>query len=260
MSETKTTAFRVDGMHCDGCASKIRDAVRRVEGVSDASVSHRDGRATVTADPGVDRAKIIAAVASAGDYTATVAEPPAFGTEPDGASVRPEGATERSDTAEPPESLYPLFLIVGYIAGTVALAAVATGDWSMATLMRHFMAGFFLVFSFFKLLDLRGFVTAYRGYDLIAISVPAWAWAYPFVELGLGVAYLLDLVPVVTNVVTLIVMSVGAAGVLKALLNKRRIRCACLGTALNLPMTTVTLVEDLTMAAMAAAMLLMMVL
>jgi hypothetical protein len=60
---------------------------------------------------------------------------------------------------------------------------------------------------------------------------------------------------VVTNSVTLVLMLVGAAGVLKALLDKRAIRCACLGTALNLPMTTVTLVEDLTMAAMAAGML-----
>jgi hypothetical protein len=55
---------------------------------------------------------------------------------------------------------------------------------------------------------------------------------------------------------TLILMLIGSIGVLRALLDNRAIRCACLGTALNLPMTTVTLVEDLGMAAMAAAMLL----
>lgn len=72
---------------------------------------------------------------------------------------------------------------------------------------------------------------------------------------GLGVAYLLAWAPIVTNSVTLVLMLAGATGVLKALLDKRSIRCACLGTALNLPMTKVTLVEDLTMAAMAAVML-----
>jgi hypothetical protein len=51
-------------------------------------------------------------------------------------------------------------------------------------------------------------------------------------------------------------MLLGAAGVLNALRQKKQLRCACLGTALNLPMTTVTLVEDLAMAAMAGAMLL----
>jgi hypothetical protein len=78
------------------------------------------------------------------------------------------------------------------------------------------------------------------------------------VELGLGVAYLLNFAPVATNTVTLVLMLVGASGVLRALWDKRAIRCACLGTALNLPMTKVTLVEDLAMAAMAAVMLIMM--
>jgi hypothetical protein len=161
-----------------------------------------------------------------------------------------------SETAESKESLYPLFLIVAYIAGTTALVAMASGDRSLHALMRHFMAGFFLVFSFFKLLDLRGFSDAYRSYDVVARAVPVWGFVYPFVELALGIAYVLNLAPLATNLATLIFMLVGAVGVLKSLLNKRAIRCACLGTALNLPMTTITLVEDLGMAAMAAVMLL----
>jgi hypothetical protein len=123
------------------------------------------------------------------------------------------------------------------------------------TMMRWFMAGFFLAFSFFKLLDVQGFVTAYRGYDLLAKRSRTWAYAYPFVELALGALYLVNVYPIWVNVFTLVIMLVGAAGVLRALLDKRQIRCACLGTALNLPMTKVTLIEDLTMAAMAGAML-----
>jgi hypothetical protein len=122
--------------------------------------------------------------------------------------------------------------------------------------MRHFMAAFFLVFSFFKLLDLRGFSDAYRSYDIVARLWPTWGYIYPFVELALGIAYLLNVAPFATNLATLVLMLVGAVGVLKALLDKRAIRCACLGTALNLPMTTITLVEDLGMAAMAAITLL----
>jgi hypothetical protein len=81
---------------------------------------------------------------------------------------------------------------------------------------------------------------------------------YPFVELALGVLYLLRVVPAVTNILTLVLMLVGAVGVGRALANKQRIRCACLGTVLNLPMTTVTLVEDIGMAVMAGAMLILM--
>jgi hypothetical protein len=166
------------------------------------------------------------------------------------------GTTLVTDSVEPKESLFPLFLIVGYIAGTVALIAFAGGDRSWHTMMRHFMAGFFLVFSFFKLLDLRGFADAYRTYDVLARVWPFWALAYPFVELALGIAYLVNYNPLATNLATLVLMLLGAVGVLKSLLKKQAIRCACLGTALNLPMTTITLVEDLGMAAMAAIMLL----
>jgi hypothetical protein len=171
------------------------------------------------------------------------------------ASEKSSHTVSGDSSGEPPESLYPLILIVAFIAGTVSLIAVATDHFHPMTMMRHFMAGFFIVFSFFKLLDPPGFVSAYRGYDLLARRSALWAWAYPYVELALGIAYLLALWPIPVNLLTLVLMLTGAAGVLRALLDKRAIRCACLGTALNLPMTKVTLVEDLTMAAMAAAML-----
>lgn len=117
------------------------------------------------------------------------------------------------------------------------------------------MAGFFLVFSFFKLLNLSGFVQAYRGYDVIAAKSAAYAWAYPFIELALGVAYLTRWQPQVTHWATLAVMLISAAGVLNALRKRQLIECACLGTVFKLPMSKVTLIEDLSMAMMAAVML-----
>jgi copper chaperone CopZ len=238
-------------MHCGGCANNISAALLKLDGIETADVSPQSGTAIIAGNSLPNDDALRDAVASAGDYTLTNAER----TEPESQRVPPDHQQYAAVEDQPKESLYPLFLIVGFITGVTLLVAYATGDWSVEPIMRHFMAGFFIVFSFFKLLDPPGFVSAYRGYDLIARKVPAWGWAYPFVELALGVAYLLAWAPVVTNSVTLVVMLVGAAGVLKALLDKRAIRCACLGTALNLPMTKVTLVEDLTMAAMAAGML-----
>ena len=69
--------------------------------------------------------------------------------------------------------------------------------------MSRFMAGFFLVFSFFKLLNLRAFADAYAGYDVVAARWRVWGYDYPFVELALGAAYLTGFWPVATNVVTL---------------------------------------------------------
>jgi copper chaperone CopZ len=238
--------YEITGMHCAGCVGRVTQALRKVAGVNSAEVSLTPPAARVEMAHHVPVEDLNSAVRGAGDYRLReLAEAPS------------QHTAAAEETSRPKESLYPLALIIAYIAGATALVAVATGDRSAATLMRHFMAGFFLVFSFFKLLDLRGFVDAYRSYDLVARAVPAWGGLYPFVELALGVAYLLNLARVAVNAVTLVLMLVGSVGVLKALLDKRAIRCACLGTALNLPMTTVTLVEDLGMAAMAAAMLLM---
>lgn len=149
----------------------------------------------------------------------------------------------------------PLLLVFAYLIGIVALVEFTAGRFDWMRAMANFMGGFFVVFSFFKLLNLSGFVDAYQTYDVLARPVRAYGYAYPFIELGLGVAYLVRLAPVITNIVTLVVMVVSVIGVTQALLQKRRIQCACLGTVFNLPMTNVTFLEDALMAGMAVIML-----
>ena len=243
--------YELKGMHCNACVQKVGAALRSVDGVTGATVTLDPPRAEVEMDRHVPTPRLAEAVEESGGYTLH---------EADGANHDSDAPAQTATPADgaddaPAESLYPLILIVGYLLGTVLLIRWTAADTTWLDTMRHFMAGFFLVFSFFKLLDPAGFVSAYRGYDLLARRSAAWAWVYPYIELGLGIAYLINLAPITVNLITLVVMLVGAAGVLKALLDRRSIRCACLGTALNLPMTTVTLVEDLTMAVMAAAML-----
>ena len=121
--------------------------------------------------------------------------------------------------------------------------------------MNHFMAGFFLVFSFFKLLDLRGFADSYSTYDIVAKRWRGWAYVYAFVELGLGIAYLSSAATLPVAAMTFIVMSISIVGVLQSVLNKRKIQCACLGAVFNLPMSTVTIIEDALMIIMSGVML-----
>jgi hypothetical protein len=162
----------------------------------------------------------------------------------------------QSEPATPDQSLAPLFIVFTYIAGGVLLRAFISGDFSFHTLMGNFMGGFFVVFSLFKMINLSGFADGYGTYDLLAKRSRLYSLAYPFIELGLGVAYLSSVAPVVTNVLPIVIMSIGAVGVARALSKKQAIQCACLGTALKLPMTKVTLAEDLLMVVMALLMLL----
>ncbi|MCD8494612.1 MAG: hypothetical protein LRY46_00600 [Candidatus Pacebacteria bacterium] len=66
------------------------------------------------------------------------------------------------------KKLWPLWLVfVGIIASTIAIA-LFTQRYDADFLMRMFMASFFIVFGLFKVINLKGFVTAYRMYDILA--------------------------------------------------------------------------------------------
>jgi hypothetical protein len=105
--------------------------------------------------------------------------------------------------------------------------------------MRTFMGGFFIAFSFFTLLNLSGFADAYATYDIAAMRLRSYRYIYPFIELGRGVAYLAAS-GLVTDLVTLAVMSLSTVGVVRSLLKKHAIRCACQGALFYLPMSKIT--------------------
>jgi len=146
----------------------------------------------------------------------------------------------------------PILIIAAYL--TVMATLLGNGNFLLG--MNYFMAGFFLVFSLFKFFDLKGFANSYSMYDLLAMKFPAYGYIYPFIELFLGVAYAIGFKHLFTNWATFIVMGFSVIGVLRSVLNKRKIQCACLGAVFNLPMSTVTIIEDLLMVGMAAYMLL----
>lgn len=160
---------------------------------------------------------------------------------------------------DPPKSWFatyrPVLLIFGYITVIALIPAVNTGQFEWKTAMRIFMSGFFLSFSFFKMLDLRGFADSYSTYDIVAKRFWAWGIIYAFIELGLGISYALDFRPFLTNGVAFVVMTISLIGVMQAVLSRKKIRCACLGTGFDLPMTTITIIEDALMIVMSAIML-----
>ncbi|MEZ0277174.1 MAG: MauE/DoxX family redox-associated membrane protein [Roseimicrobium sp.] len=149
----------------------------------------------------------------------------------------------------------PLIVIVVLTMAAATARSAEAGQWEAMDWMHDFMGFFLVVFSMFKFFDMPGFADGFQMYDLLAKPFRPYAYVYPFIELGLGLAYLARWTPVVTYSVTIGVMLWGAAGVLLALKKGLDINCACMGTVLKVPLSTVALVEDLGMASMAGAML-----
>ena len=149
----------------------------------------------------------------------------------------------------------PLAVILILIVLVVVLIQYVDGSFSVLDSMRYFMGLFFATFGTFKLIDLKGFVDMYAQYDVVTKRVRLWGWLYPFFELALGAAYLWNVDPIPTNIATVILMTIGTIGVVKSLRHKQKIRCACLGAVIKLPMSTVTVIEDVGMGVMAIVML-----
>jgi copper chaperone CopZ len=232
--------YRVDGMTCSGCVKSVTAKLSTV--ASDVEVTLTPPQARLSAAADLTVAKLNELMG--GKYKFTVVA--------EAAPAPPVVADDAPKTWF--QTYQPLLLIAGYIALASFAGTTAVGragfDWSVW--MTNAMAGFFLVFSAFKFLNLKGFAEAYATYDLGAKAWAPWGYIYPFLELLLGCAYLFRWNLAITNVATILLMGFSSLGVIQALSKKQTIRCACLGTILNVPMSTITLVEDLAMVGMAA--------
>lgn len=126
---------------------------------------------------------------------------------------------------------------------------------NLMVFMMTFMAGFFLIFGGLKLVNLKAFANRFATYDILAKQWKPYGYVYPFIEIALGVCYVFSIAPRITSIVTIVIMTVGAYGIYQKLRSGRMFTCACLGTKFDIPLTKVTVAENLVMAAMAITML-----
>ena len=151
---------------------------------------------------------------------------------------------------------WPLISLV-VVSGLAGFAtAVGFGDLTMTGFMHGYMGVFLVIFALIKLFDLEGFKDGFAMYDLLARRVRAYGYVYPFVELALGLAYLSFFAPTFTYLATIVVFGFGTLGVVSALRRGLDIDCPCMGNILSVPLSTVTLTEDLGMVLMAGLLLL----
>lgn len=244
-----TKEYTITGMTCNGCLAKVKRTINAIDEIQEATIQLEYPQAKIVADKSLDLEEINMALKKAGNYAISEEYKETI------QAPLPEITKQEALLEKSINTYKPLILIVGFIAAVTALSQYPFNDFSGMLWMRHFMAGFFIVFAFFKLLNLQGFANSYRMYDIVAAKWKTWGYVYPFVELALGILYLINLEPFFTNIATIIVLGVSSIGVIKSNLDNKKIKCACLGDVFNLPMSTVTIVEDLSMVAMAAVML-----
>lgn len=232
--------YTITGMTCNGCVASVTKNLLQVDGVKEVKIDLVLSEAELSLEKPIS----IKILQDSLPNKYSILEKSSIGK---GINVNEE--VEQSKI----QQLKPLLLIFLYLFTAAFLLNYK--EWNLENAMLDFMGMFYIVFSFFKLLDLKGFPESFKMYDPLARFIPAYGWVYPFIELALGLFFLLRFQVLVASVITILILGITTIGVIKTLLDKKSIKCACLGTALKLPMTEATLIENIIMLVMAVALL-----
>ena len=148
-----------------------------------------------------------------------------------------------------------VFVVALLLAGA---SLIALGEAiASVRLIEWFVAFSMAILALLKLQDVERFSTMFLNYDLLARRWVPYASLYPFVELLAGVLMVSGRLIGVAAPAALFVGSVGAGSVVKAVyIDRRELRCACVGGSSTVPLGFVSLTENLMMVAMGAWMLL----
>jgi copper chaperone CopZ len=235
--------YKVEGMTCSKCAAAIKDQIGLH--VEDFKVSVKTKKIALVGGIAGDVDALNALLQDSGGHYTLIADQ----SKPMSDSASVALVAKVFDWIS---TYKPLLLILALIiAGTLYLDIRTPFGGNFETLMMDFMGLFFILFGFFKLFDVSGFQKSFASYDVVAARFSPYGYAYPFIEIGLGVAYLMNWTTLWLHLFVFVLMGVGLVGIFKTLRSGQKIQCACVGTQFNLPMSSVTLIENAAMALMA---------
>ena len=154
-------------------------------------------------------------------------------------------------------TLTPVIAIFGAMAlFATAIVANRYEGFPIPTWIMWFFTASMVALAVQKLQDIGGFVNGFLGYDLLARRWVPYGYAYPFLELfaGVGMAALIGTGSALIwapGLVGIFIGTVGAVSVFKAVyIEKRDLKCACVGGGSNVPLGLVSLTENVVMAGM----------
>ena len=232
------SVYRVEGMTCQACADTIETGIKASLNVSLAHVSLSEKELRIQSDTVFDINDINNVVSNLGDYR-----------------IRDNNPSLFSNMIEYFSSKKPIVIALLLVTISSLALQVPTNTFDIDKWFITYMGLFFMLFSFLKLLNVSGFSMTFKKYDLISKKVPGFSAIYPYIELTLAIAFLTQSLLIYANLFTLFFMTSQSLGVYKSLRNSEQIQCACMGSAISLPLSSLTLIENIIMICMATYMI-----
>lgn len=236
--------YKISGMTCSSCKASVENSLNLLDQVKSCHVDIRLGELTLILNKDIDLKSLQNSIPKKYFINKEISSSDRL------SEIKSDSSNKKSKL----EQLKPLFLILFYI--TSASILLNFRDWNWNNFMLDFMGLFFISFSFFKMLDLEGFSKSFKMYDPLAKKVSFYGISYPFIETALGLMFLMKIEVFSALILSIFVLGLTTIGVIKILISKKSIQCACLGSVLKLPMTEATFIENAIMIFMSIFMLL----
>tara|TARA_B100000427_G_scaffold313167_1_gene305271 strand:+ start:192 stop:902 length:711 start_codon:yes stop_codon:yes gene_type:complete len=228
--------YKVSGMTCDGCANSIKEALELNKLISSVNISLENENINISSDKSFTVNELNSLIENLGNYK--IYEENIF-----------------SKIIEYFSSKKTLLLALSLVLISSLSLHIGEDNFELNEWMVSYMGIFFLLFSFLKLVDVKGFSGSFKKYDLISKIIPSFAITYPFIELFLALTFLSGYFLITSYIMTLLFMTSQFFGVFISLQKKEVIKCACMGSSINIDISTLTLFENLVMILMSSYMI-----
>ena len=228
--------FKVSGMTCDGCANSIKEVLESNKFISSVNINLEDENINISSDKNFAVNELNSLIENLGKY-----------------KIYEEKFT--SKIIKYFSSKKTLLLALSLVLISSLSLQAREDNFDLDEWMISYMGIFFLLFSFLKLIDVKGFSGSFKKYDLISKIIPSFAITYPFIELLLALTFLSGYFLIASYIMTLVFMTSQFFGVFISLQKKEVIKCACMGSSINIDISTLTLIENLVMILMSIYMI-----
>ena len=226
-------------MTCDGCVQTIGNKLNLEPEISEVNIDLNSSEMSITADKEFSINELNKIIKNVGDYKIN--------------------EYKNKNIFVKILSLFNTYKpILVSLSMVIILSMITTNNdnFSITNFCRYFMGYFFIIFSFLKLLNVKQFAISFSNYDPISNKFFTYGLIYPFLELILGVLFLSNFLMLYINFITIFIFVPQTLGIMNKLSKNEILECGCVGSTFNVPISKLTITENLVMIFMAIIMIL----
>lgn len=231
--------YKVQGMTCDDCVQTIKTKLELENEITEVNISLSESKLTVISNKNYEPEDLNKIIKNVGNYYI---------------ENNKSNKYKQGNLIDYIKTYKPILLALFFVVLLAVISSIER-SFSYKEFFRLYMGYFFIIFSFLKLQNIKQFALSFSKYDPISQKFFKFGIIYPFLELLLGILFILNFLGLTINILTIIIFIPQTIGVIIKLKNNEKISCACVGTSTEIPISNLTILENIIMCLMAIYMI-----